>query len=294
MADPQTAFVDTFYQILYQKNPRMPIIVPRPDDFDKINLDRSFAIYKEQFGGANDFNFIFTGSFDIERIKPLIAAYIGSLPSSGKPAAFADNGVRPIKGNTDLALKRGTESKSMIVAVYSGELPYSEDLSLKAKAVTEILNIKIIETLREKMGAIYGGGIFGGLNKYPYSNYSLFLQLPCGPQNVDTLLKAAAKEIDDLKTKGPSQVDLDKVKKTWIEQYKVQIKDNSYWSGKLQGIYFQGDDPKSIFDYEKLVDGLTIDDIKSAANQLFDGKNVFTAVLYPENFEVKGKSAKPF
>jgi zinc protease len=294
MADPQTAFVDTFYQILYQKNPRMPIIVPRPDDFDKIDLDRSFAIYKEQFGDVNDFNFIFTGSFDIEKIKPLIAAYIGSLPSSGKPAAFADNGVRPIKGNTDLALKRGTEPKSMIVAVYSGELPYSEDLSLKARAVTEILNIKIIENLREKMGAIYGGGIFGGLNKYPYSNYSLFLQLPCGPQNVDTLLKAAAKEIDDLKTKGPSQVDLDKVKKTWIEQYKVQIKDNSYWSGKLQGIYFQGDDPKSIFDFEKLVNTLTVEDIKSAANQLFDGKNVFTAVLYPENFEVKGKVAKPF
>ena len=294
MADPQTAFVDTFYQILYQKNPKMPIIVPRPDDFDKINLDRSFAIYKEQFGNANDFNFIFTGSFDIEKIKPLLAAYIGSLPSSDKPAAFADNGVRPIKGNSDLALKRGTDPKSMIVAVYSGELPYSEDLSLKAKAVTEILNIKIIENLREKMGAIYGGGIFGGLNKYPYSNYSLFLQLPCGPQNVDTLLKAAAKEIDDLKTKGPSQVDLDKVKKTWIEQYRVQIKDNNYWSGKLQGIYFQGDDPQAVFDFEKLVNALTVNDIKSAANQLFDGKNVFTAVLYPENFEVKGKAAKPF
>jgi len=294
MADPQTAFVDTFYQILYQKNPRMPIVVPRPDDFDKINLDRSFAIYKEQFGNAKDFNFIFTGSFDIEKIKPLLAAYIGSLPSSDKPATFADNGVRPIKGNTDLALKRGTEAKSMIVAVYSGELPYSEDLSLKARAVTEVLNIKIIEDLREKMGAIYGGGIFGGLNKYPYSNYSLFLQLPCGPQNVDTLLKAVAKEIDDIKAKGPSQTDLDKVKKTWIEQYKVQIKDNNYWSGKLQGIYFQGDDPQAIFDFEKLVTALTVEDIKSAANQLFDGKNVFTAVLYPENFEVKGKAAKPF
>jgi hypothetical protein len=39
---------------------------------------------------------------------------------------------------------------------------------------------------------------------------------------------------------------------------------------------------------------LTVDDIKSAANKLFDGKNVFTAVLYPENFELKGKAAKPF
>jgi zinc protease len=287
MADPQTAFVDTFYQILYQKNPLAPIIVPKPEYFDKIDLDRSFAIYKEQFADASDFNFIFTGSFDVEKIKPLLATYIGSLPSAGQPAAFADNGVRPVKGGINLAVKKGTEPKSLIVAVYSGELPYSDDLSLKAKALTEILNIKIIEDLREKMGAIYGGGIYGGLNKYPYSNYSLFLQLPCGPQNVDTLLKAATAEIEEIKTKGPSQENLNKVKKTWIEQYKVQIKENSYWSGKLQGIYFQGDDPKMIFDYEKMVNALTVDDIKAAANLLFDGKNVFQAVLYPANFDVK-------
>ena len=287
MADPQTAFVDTFYQALYQKNPLAPVIIPRPEDFDKINLDKSLAIYKDQFDDANDFNFIFTGSFDIEKIKPLLATYLGSLPSAGKPAAFVDNGVRPVKGDINLLVKKGTEPKSLIVTMYSGELTYSEDLSLKAKALTEILNIKIIEDLREKMSAIYGGGIFGGVNKYPYSNYSLFLQLPCGPQNVDTLLKAAAAEIDDIKTKGPSQENLDKVKKTWIEQYKVQIKENGYWSGKLQGIYFQGDDANIIFDYEKLVTALTVDDIKTTANLLFDGKNVLQAALYPVNFDVK-------
>ena len=213
MADPQNAFIDTFYQVLYQKNPLAPVVMPKPEDFDKINLDRSLAIYKEQFADANDFNFIFVGSFDIEKIKPLLATYLGSLPSAGKPAAFIDNGVRPAKGNIDLSVKKGTEPKSLIVAVYSGEVPYSESLALKAKALTEIMNIKIIEDLREKMGAIYGGGIFGGVNKYPYSNYSLFLQLPCGPQNVDTLLKAAAAEINDIKTNGPSQENLDKVKK---------------------------------------------------------------------------------
>jgi zinc protease len=200
--------------------------------------------------------------------------------------------VRPAKGDINLQVKKGTEPKSLIVTMYSGELPYSENLSLKAKALTEILNIKIIEDLREKMGAIYGGGIFGGVNKYPYNNYSLFLQLPCGPQNVDTLLKAAAAEIDEIKIKGPSQENLDKVKKTWIEQYKVQIKENSYWSGKLQGIYFQGDNANTIFDYEKLVNALTVDDIKATANLLFDGKNVLQAALYPVNFEVKDVTPK--
>lgn len=294
MADPQTAFVDTFYQVVYQKNPLAPVIVPRPEFFDQIDLDKSLAIYKEQFSDANDFNFIFTGSFDVEKIKPLLATYLGSLPSQGKPAAFVDNGVRPVKGDISLTVKKGTEPKSLVVAFYSGEVPYSDELALKAKALNEILNIKIIEDLREKMGAIYGGGISGGLNKYPYNNYSLFLVLPCGPQNVDTLLKAATAEINDIKTNGPSQENLDKVKKTWIEQYKVQVKENGYWSGKLQDIYFQGYDPDMILDYEKMVNALTIDDIKATANMLFDGKNVLQSALYPTNFEVKEKPLKAF
>ena len=153
---------------------------------------------------------------------------------------------------------------------------------MKADALKEVLNIKIIEDLREKLSAIYGGGIFGGLNKLPYNNYSFVLQLPCGPENVDKLVKAANEEIDSVKNFGVKQSYLDKVKKTWIEQYKVQVKENGYWSGKLQGIYFQSDDAQRILDYEKLVDALTTDDLKVTANQLFDGKNVLQGILLPE------------
>ncbi|MGC4037853.1 MAG: insulinase family protein [Chitinophagaceae bacterium] len=287
MADPQTAFIDTFYQAMYQGNPLAPVAIPKPADFDKINPDRALEIYKEQFGDATDFNFILVGSFDVEKIKPLLATYLGSLPSTGKPATYVDNGVRRAQGNETINVKKGTEQKSLILTVFSGEVPYKEDLALKASALTEILNIKIIEDLREKLGAIYGGGIYGGLNKLPYSNYSLVLQLPCGPENVDKLIAAARAEIDSVKQFGPTKEDLEKVKKTWIEQYKVQIKENGFWSGKLQNILFEGADPQRIFDYEKNVNALTTDDIKSAANLLFDGKNVLKAVLYPENAVIK-------
>jgi zinc protease len=282
LADPQTAFVDTFYKVMFQNNPLAPVAVPKPEYFDKIDLDRSLSIYKEQFSDANEFNFIFVGSFDVEKIKPLLATYLGSLPTLGKPASYVDNGVRRLTGDINLNYKKGTEAKSLIITVYSGEIAYSDDLALKADALKEVLNIKIIEDLREKLSAIYGGGIFGGLNKLPYNNYAYVLQLPCGPENVDKLVKAANEEIDSVKKFGINQSYLDKVKKTWIEQYKVEVKENGFWSGKLQSIYFQNDDVQRIFDYERLVNALTVDDLKATANKLFDGKNVFQAILYPE------------
>ncbi len=281
MQDPQTAFVDTFYQTLYQKNALAPIAVPKPYYFDSINLNRALEIYNSQMSDANEFTFIFTGSFNVDSIKPLLATYIGSLPHTNNQALFADNGVRPAKGDIDLNVYKGTEDKSLIIKYYSGEVAYDPDLALKAQALTEILNIKIIDDLREKLGAIYSGGIFGGLNKLPYNNYTFVLQLPCGSSNVDTLLKAANEEIEKIKTNGPQQTDLDKVKKTWLEQYKVQLKENNFWSSKLQGIYFQNDDPKRIFEYEQNVNAITADDIKNTANKLLTGDNVITAILYP-------------
>ncbi len=282
MQDPQTAFVDTFYQTLYQQNPLTPVIIPKPYYFDSINLTRALEIYNSQMSDANEFTFIFTGNINVDSVKPLLATYIGGLPHTNNQALFADNGVRPVRGDVDLNVYKGSEDKSLIIKYYSGEVAYDDNLALKAQALTEILNIKIIDDLREKLGAIYGGGIYGGLNKLPYNNYTFVLQLPCGPSNVDTLLKAANEEIEKIKKDGPQQTDLDKVKKTWLEQYKVQLKENSFWSGKLQGIYFQNDDPQRIFDYEQNVNALTIDDIKNTANKLLKGDNVIKAVLYPE------------
>ena len=226
--------------------------------------------------------FIFVGNIDTVKMKPLLAKYIGSLPGNKRPAAFKDNGLRPTTGDQTFTFHKGTEPKSMVVNVYSGEVPYSEDLDLKTSALTEILNIKIIEDIREKMSAIYGGGIGGSLQKYPYNGYSLVAQLPTAPEHVDTVLKAMQAEIDSMKQYGPSQVNLDKIKKTWLEQYKINVQSNNYWSDKIQGVYFNGDEAKQLYNYESRVNALTVDDIKATANKLFDGKNVLEAILLPE------------
>lgn len=282
LSDPTTAFIDTVYKVMYAENPLAPSVVPASADFDKINLDKALSIYKELTGDANDFTFMLVGNVDVEVMKPILATYIGSLPAKGTAGKFVDNGVRMIKGNKDINYYKGKEAKSFIFNVYSGEVKYSEDLALQTEMLTEIINIKITEELREKIGGIYGGGIGGAVNKYPYESYNMALQLPCGPENVDKLKVAANAEIEKLKTNGPEQKDLDKVKKSLLEKYTVNMKDNGYWAGALQGIYFYENDAQRIFNYEKLVNAVTIDDIKKAANTLFDGKNVVSAVLYPE------------
>ncbi|HKH59602.1 MAG TPA: insulinase family protein [Flavitalea sp.] len=291
-ANPQASFIDTMYKTLFANNPLAPVTVPKSEYYDKINLDRAFAIYNERFGDANGMNFVFVGSFKDSEIIPLIEKYIASLPSTNKKFSFADNKVRPIEGKQSLAVSKGKEEKSLILAFYTGEVPYTEDIDLKVQAMSEVLNIRIIEELREKVQGIYGGGTFAEFEKYPYANYSFVLQLPCGPEKVDTLLKAVKREFDMLIQKGPEQSYLDKVKKQWIEQYKTNIKENNTWLNKILEYKLQGGDPKRFVDYEKYVQQLTVKDIQEAAKLVLGGRNQFTAVLMPESYGTKTGDGK--
>ena len=296
-ANPQAAFIDTMYRTLFANNPLAPVTVPKSENYDKVDLDRSLQIYKERFGDANGMNFVFVGSFKEADIIPYVEKYIASLPATTKKFTYADNKVRPVKGKQTLQVNRGKEEKSLILAFYTGEMPYSEAMDLKVQAMSEILNIRIIEELREKVQGIYGGGTFAGLEKTPYANYNFVLQLPCGPEKVDTLLRAVNNEFSLITKKGPDQSYLDKVKKQWIEQHKVDIKDNNAWLNQMLEYKLQGGDPKRFVEYEKFVNALTVKDIQDAAKLVLNGNNQFTAVLMPEKYQgqsVFKTTLKPF
>jgi zinc protease len=281
MSNPQAVYQDSLQKILYNHHPRAPHM-PKAEDFAKINLDRSLEIYKERFGNANGFTFLFVGSFDLEKTKQLVASYLGSLPAAGSPSSFKDLGIRPVKGIIKKEVYKGTEPKSYVTIIFTGEAPYSDEAQLKLQTLTEVINIKLTETLREDLSGIYGGGMSGGLSKNPYPNYSISVSFPCGPENVNKLITATWAEIQKIKSAGPTESDLNKVKETFIKQYQENVKENSYWLSKLQQSVELGSNPADILTGEKRIGAATAKDIKDAANKYLNEKNYVQVVLYPE------------
>jgi zinc protease len=283
MANPQAAFLDTLGTTLYQGNPLAPILVPHAAYFKGLDLDRMLHIYLEQFGDGRGFTFTLVGSFDPEKIKPLLAEYLGGLPDQGKVFEFRDNGVRPLSNGSTLTVHKGKEKKGLILKFYNTEAKYSEASSLALQALTEVLNIRIINRLREEIGGIYSGGMFGDFSRYPYGNVSLVLQLPCNPDKVDTLLTAFTEELNKIKTQGPTAGDLEKVKAQWKEKHTTDIKENGYWQESLHNIYLLGEDPKASLDYLARIAALTGAEVQEAAKKWALEPTSFTAVQLPEN-----------
>ena len=89
-------------------------------------------------------------------------------------------------------------------------------------------------------------------------------------------------EIQKVKDKGPSEVDLNKVKEGFYKEYDENIKDNGYWLARLQRSGEFNSNANDILTLPARVKALTAKDIQEAAKKYFNMNNYFQAVLYPE------------
>jgi zinc protease len=280
-SQPGAQFSDVLVSTLYGNNPRAPRAL-RPEDFASINLDRAIEIYRQRFSSAKDLTFIFVGSFDVAAIKPLLATYLASLPTPDIPVAFRDLGIRPVQGVVKREVQIGSEDKSTVSLTFTGAAEVNELEELRLSAMTEVMNLRIIDILREKLGLIYGGGMEASMTRIPYSHYTVGVTLPTGPDNVGKVLAATFAEIERMRTRGPDQADLDKVKTNWLQTYRKSLQENAYWLAALQTSLTEGTDPATILTFDQEVQKLSVADLKAAAQRYLKPDNYVQVVLNPE------------
>ena len=281
MAQPETVFRDTIAATLYAKHPRRAR-VPRPEDFAKLDLDRALAIHKERFSSAKDMSFILAGSFDPVKVRPLIATYMASLPTPDIDLGFRDIGLHPVTGIVKKEVRAGVEDKSRISISFTGPAEFSEDEQMRLNAMIDVMNIRIVDILREKMALIYGGGMEGSLSRIPKENYAISVSMPTGPASVDKVIATLLAEIERMKADGPNEAELERVRQVWLQNHQKSLRENGYWVARLQASLMNGTDPARILDYEKRVTALTADELRNAARRYFDMNNYVQLVLYPE------------
>lgn len=292
-SNPRAFYSDTLTKIIYNNSPWVSG-VPKPEDYDDISLDKALSIYKQIFGNADGMHFTFVGNIDVDKARPLLEKYLGSLPAQKTAHQFKDNGVRPVKGIIDANIKKGKEPQSLVTVLWTGETDYNPNENLAFRALIDALNIKVIEKLREELGGMYSGGLNGSIQKRPYVHYSISASVPCGPENVDKLTNALFEIIKNAQDGKIPQTDLDKVKETLKKQYKVNIQENEPWLDNLSQSFINHTNPEDFLTYEQRVDALTLQDLQKAAQKFFDMKNYVKAVLYPENYNVQEGVKKIF
>jgi len=282
--DPPSVFSDTVTAVLGNYSVRRT--GPSIEKYDKINLDRAFEIYKDRFADASDFTFTFVGSFDVEKLKPLLELYLGGLPSTKRVESAKDLGIHIPAGKIEKKVFKGQEQKSTVRLTFSGVYQYSETENDLLDALSDVLNIKLIERLREDESGVYGVGSRASYSKYPENRYSFSISFGCGPENVEKLISSALDEVKKIRDNGALQVDVEKIQAEERRLTEVQMKENGFWLGYLTGQFQNNENPEQILTYLDDIKKITPEALKVAANKYLSGDNFVRLVLYPDKKEV--------
>ncbi|MCX6142751.1 MAG: insulinase family protein [Ignavibacteriales bacterium] len=277
---PEAAFYDTVSVTMAQYHYRARAMTPKL--LDEIKLDKAFEFYKDRFADASDFTFFFVGSFQLEKIKPLVEQYLASLPSISRKESWRDPGIYPPKGVINKEVYRGVEPKSSITINFTGLFEWNTQNRYDFNSLLELTNIKLREVIREEKGGTYGIGSYGAPSLYPHKEFNVSVSWGCNPTRVDELVKTVMVQLDSLRMQGPDQVYVDKVKEIQRRNREVNLKENRFWLSQFRVAYANGENPEELLGFNKLVDNLSVGAMQSAAKKFFDTNNMVKVVLFPE------------
>ena len=277
---PAYVFDETLNQILTQGHLRGRSV--SAEMIDELNLEKSMAFYKDRMADASGFTFVFGGSFDLDTIKPLVEKYLASLPSTSRHETWKDVGMRQPKSVIEKTVEKGIEQKSQVALVFTGPFEFTQTNRVAIRSLASVLENRLRETLREDLSGTYGVDVGANYDKFPVPSYSLSINFTCSPVRVGELVKAMFKEIDGLKTAGPSEKHTSDVRATMLRDYETNMKTNMFVVGEIYNRYLNGEDPAVLFtlaDFYKKLDGAAI---QQAARTYLDANNYVKVVLMPE------------
>lgn len=278
--DPTAVFQDTVAAVLGNHNIRRMTVTA--DQLDKASLDKAFSFYKERYADATGFTFVLTGAFDVEKIKPLLARYIGGLPAAGKTETYNKLGIHAPAGQITKTVYKGIGDKATVQLVFAGDYDYNTANNVQLDGLNEVVQIKLIERLREKEGGVYSPGIRVAYTKVPMGRYTFTVYFSCAPENVEKLINATLEEIGKIKQNGADPVDIQKFVAEDTRATEVQLKENSFWEGYLIGRSQNQEDPHDILNHIKNLNLVTVESTKATANKYLSGDNLIRLILLPE------------
>ena len=278
-ASPESALEDTMEVTRWQYHPRARPVGPAfVDEIDRLAAHR---IFRERFADASDFTFVIVGAVG-DNVVELIERYLGGLPARHVREQPRDVGMRQARGVIEKVVRRGIEPKSQTHIVFSGDAEYSRENRLLLGMLTDILDMRLRDVLREDLGGTYGVNISQSLRRLPQPGYAVEIEFGAAPQRLNELTSTVFAEIERIKTSGPDAAALAKVKEQLRRDYETNIKQNEYWLSVLLREAEAGEPAKGVLDFPQRVDAVTAEQIRAAARTYLDTRNYIRVSLLPE------------
>ena len=280
-ASPEAAFSDTITRLLTRDDPRSRPLTPAA--FDTASLDRALAVYRDRFADAGDFTFFLVGNVDPAALRPLVERWLGGLPAAGRRESWRDRGVDAPPGVVRATVRRGLEPKGRTQVVFHGPLEFGRESLADLRVLSEVLEIRLRERLREDLGGTYGVGVAASGVRDPEPRFRLAVDFGTAPERLDELSRVVFAQIDSIKTRGPTADELAKVREAQRRRRELDLRDNNWWLMQLLAYDHYGWDPREIGTPPAPAgSAVTAERVRAAARRYLDPRNFVQVSLVPE------------
>ncbi|MBD5257964.1 MAG: insulinase family protein [Barnesiella sp.] len=279
-SNPDYIFGRDAMKSLFDSPRRLPIT---SEDVEAANRENILNIIHNATANAADFTFVFVGNIDMDTFRPLVEQYIATLPADASKAVKEmgfDAALQPRNGKINDAYNTKMQTpQTTALIMASGTLPYSSKGTKVASIAGQILSKRLLDTVREEMGAVYSIGASGSLGRNPGKNASLASQFPMKPEMKQEVLDFIAAEIERMQS-NVTQEELNKVVEFMVKSANEGKEQNSSWLSAIGGWLENGVDTFNNNVAE--LQSITTDDIQQFLKDLMAQGNYAIVVLDPE------------
>lgn len=280
-ANPAAVFSDTVQMTLAGGHPRVrPLSV---EMLKELNLNEMLAIYRDRFADLGDFTFLFVGNVDLAVLKPLVEQWLAPLPAAGRKETFKDVGPKQFTGQIDKTVRKGIAPQSQTAILMAGAAPWSREESYLLSSVGEVLEMRLLDRLRESLGGTYSVSVSAQYSRNPRQEWQLVIGYGSAPDKAESMFAAVRQELDSLRRVPPSAAEVERVREQQRRELEVARKQNGYWLSTIRSRLENGDDLGTIGNEDPMIAGLTAEKLAAAAKRYLTEANRARFVLLPES-----------
>ncbi len=208
-SEPDTAGYDALVDARYGNELRYTSL-PSVDEFASLDLDGIERVWRDRYGDAGDWVFVFAGDLDVDELRDLAASYVGTLPGSGQVETWIDVEPAPPQGVVERTVQAGTGQSASITLLFTSPVA-TVDGTLRANidVATEVLNTRLGDVVREQLGESYSPSAFTYVRNDPDPVVETYVYVTGAPDRIEAVGDLVVREFADLAANGPGEREFD-------------------------------------------------------------------------------------
>lgn len=214
------------------------------------------------------------GDIEPERAIALAAATLGTLPprSGDFDRARGTGDIRfPAAPDAPIVLRHGGEAdKALLALAWPAQDSFERRRSRVQFLVGEVLQIKMIDVLRERLGATYSPGVAVDASDVHRGYGAIYASLDVKPADMREALAAVKAVAAEVRAGRISADEFERARKPTIESLKQRFENNGFWLETASQAQSRADWLEWTRTLRSDYGSITLDELKKTAAGLFD------------------------